>query len=93
MVSGDSCVCRQVCHSQWNALQQCTKTKRKPVSILLFVPVSRRLDTDVAMGRAGGLKTVLTLSGVSTLQDAQAAAAAGTGADVIVSALANLAGL
>lgn len=45
------------------------------------------------MGRAGGLKTVLTLSGVSTLPDAQAAAAAGTGADVIVNALANLAGL
>lgn len=35
--------------------------------------VGDRLDTDIAMGRAGGLMTVLPLTGVTTQQDLQEA--------------------
>ena len=52
-----------------------------------------RLDTDVAMGLAGGLRTVLTLSGVATLSDAHAAAEAGVGPDAVVPCVATLAGV
>lgn len=54
--------------------------------------VGDRLDTDVAMGNQGGFLSVLTLTGVSSLDDALAA----TGLqrpDVVIPSLATLAGL
>jgi ribonucleotide monophosphatase NagD (HAD superfamily) len=35
--------------------------------------IGDRLDTDIAMGKEGGFRTVLTLSGVSTLDDVTSA--------------------
>lgn len=35
--------------------------------------VGDRLDTDVALGKAGGLRTILPLTGVTTLGDLEAA--------------------
>jgi phosphoglycolate phosphatase len=55
--------------------------------------IGDRLDTDIAMGRAGGLKTVLTLSGVATWQEAKEAAERGEGPDVVVPSIAELAGV
>lgn len=54
--------------------------------------IGDRLDTDIAMGRAGGMKTVLVLSGVSTLEEAWEAQGKGEGPDVVVPGLGTLAG-
>ena len=35
--------------------------------------VGDRLDTDIALGKAGGLRTILPLTGVTTQADLQAA--------------------
>ncbi len=40
--------------------------------------VGDRLDTDVAFGLAGGLSTLLVLSGCSTREQAEASVAAGS---------------
>ncbi len=52
--------------------------------------IGDRLDTDIAMGHAGGMWTILTLSGVSTLKDAEAATARGQGPDGIMESIADL---
>lgn len=54
--------------------------------------VGDRLDTDIALGRAGGLCTVLPLTGVTTAQDLQAADADAL-PDFVVPRFATLAGL
>eukprot|EP00955_Chlamydomonas_euryale_P093830 364809-Chlamydomonas_euryale.AAC.17 len=55
--------------------------------------VGDRLDTGIAMGRAGGLATVLALSSVASARANAAAAARGEGPDVTVALVAVFAGL
>ena len=56
------------------------------------VIVGDRLDTDIALGRAGGLQTVLPLTGVTTEADL-AQAEAGMLPHFVVPCLATLAGI
>jgi phosphoglycolate phosphatase len=55
------------------------------------VMIGDRLDTDIEMGRRGGLKTVLTLSGVTTREDVERAAERQEGPDLVVSSIKELA--
>ncbi|KAF6248587.1 hypothetical protein COO60DRAFT_1466609, partial [Scenedesmus sp. NREL 46B-D3] len=54
--------------------------------------VGDRLDTDIAMGKQGGLVTLLPLTGVTTMQGALSAAS-GEQPDYIIPSVAALAGL
>lgn len=54
--------------------------------------VGDRLDTDIALGKQGGLVTVLVLTGVATREDVQALPARAR-PDVVLPSLAGLVGL
>ena len=55
------------------------------------VMIGDRLDTDIKMGRRGGMKTALVLSGVSTKEDSELAIKRGEGPDLVVMDLSQLA--
>jgi phosphoglycolate phosphatase len=55
------------------------------------VMIGDRLDTDIEMGRRGGLKTVLTLSGVTTREEVEQAAERQEGPDLVVTSIRELA--
>lgn len=74
----------------WLLAHLCQVYGMRPESSVM---IGDRLDTDIEMGRRGGLKTVLTLSGVSTQEDADRAAERNEGPGLVVTTLAELAGL